>query len=55
MLQNHSEDELSISVGDRIGQLVVVPLVDVVAVEDPSLAERVTQRGVCGFGSSGVS
>lgn len=54
VLQNHSEDVLHVSVGQRVAQLVVAPLVAVVPVECDDVAGRDTARGADGFGSSGA-
>jgi dUTP pyrophosphatase len=51
LLNNDPADIFRISVGDRIAQLVLVPVAIAAAVEAPALAE--SARGEGGFGSSG--
>ncbi len=51
LLINHGHDPVSFEPGDRIAQLVVVPVPDVEWVETDELDD--TTRGVGGFGSSG--
>ena len=48
---NRSEDSFTIEKGDRIAQLVVVPIVEAQFIEVDEFAE--TKRGTGGFGSSG--
>ena len=48
---NRSEDSFTIEKGDRIAQLVVVPIVQAQFIEVDEFAE--TKRGTGGFGSSG--
>ena len=48
---NRSEDSFTIEKGDRIAQLVVVPIVKAQFIEVDEFAE--TKRGTGGFGSSG--
>ncbi len=48
---NRSEDSFTIEKGDRIAQLVVVPIVQAQFIEVDEFAE--TMRGTGGFGSSG--
>ena len=48
---NRSEDSFTIEKGDRIAQLVVVPIVQAQFIEVDEFAE--TKRGTAGFGSSG--
>ncbi|HEY2717078.1 MAG TPA: dUTP diphosphatase [Solirubrobacterales bacterium] len=51
LLNNDPADIFRISAGDRIAQLVLVPIAIAATVEVPALAESV--RGGGGFGSSG--
>src|SRR5690606_22577013 len=51
LLINHGHDPVSFAAGDRIAQLVIVPVPDVTWVEVDELDE--TPRGAGGFGSSG--
>ena len=48
---NRSEDSFTIEKGDRIAQVVVVPIVQAQFIEVDEFAE--TKRGTGGFGSSG--
>ncbi|MBQ3843105.1 MAG: dUTP diphosphatase [Ruminiclostridium sp.] len=50
-LINHSSEPYTIRNGDRIAQLVVMPVIDTDFVEADELSE--TQRGSGGFGSTG--
>jgi dUTP pyrophosphatase len=52
-LINHGEEDFTIARGDRIAQMVVGPVVQVALKPVTSLDE--TERGACGFGSSGQS
>ena len=51
-LYNHGAESRTISHGDRIAQLVVVPVLDPVFEETDELSE--TLRGTGGFGSTGT-
>ncbi len=51
ILINHGEEDFVIRRGDRIGQLVIAPVVQAAWVEVESLDETV--RGAGGFGSTG--
>ena len=51
ILVNHGEEDLVIRRGERIGQLVIAPVVQAVWAEVASLDETV--RGAGGFGSTG--
>lgn len=51
LLNNDPADIFRIAVGDRIAQLVLVPIAVAAVVETPALAE--SARGEGGFGSSG--
>ena len=51
-LINHSENDYTIRNGDRIAQLVIMPLESVSFVEKEALSD--TTRGDGGFGSTGV-
>jgi dUTP pyrophosphatase len=51
ILINHGEEDFVIRRGDRIGQLVIAPVVQAAWAEVDSLDE--TQRGAGGFGSTG--
>jgi dUTP pyrophosphatase len=51
LLINHGHESVSFAAGDRIAQLVIVPVPDVTWVEVDELDE--TPRGAGGFGSSG--
>ena len=51
ILINHGEEDFVIRRGDRIGQLVIAPVVQAVWAEVASLDETV--RGAGGFGSTG--
>jgi dUTP pyrophosphatase len=53
LLINHGAQTLDIKRGDRIGQLVVVPVAHAEALEVAELDE--TERGARGFGSTGVA
>jgi dUTP pyrophosphatase len=53
MLINHGAQTLDIKRGDRIGQLVIVPVAYAEALEVAELDE--TERGARGFGSTGVA
>jgi dUTP pyrophosphatase len=50
-LHNHGEEAQSIKAGDRIAQLVILPVVQTTIVEVEELDE--TERGEGGFGSTG--
>lgn len=52
LLINHGDQDLVISRGDRIAQLVIAPVIQVDCTEVVSLDE--TARGEGGFGSTGV-
>lgn len=52
ILVNLGQEDFRITRGDRIAQLVVAPVTQVVLVETDSLAS--TRRGKGGFGSTGV-
>ncbi len=52
-LINHGEDDFVIARGDRIAQMVIVPVPQVTIEEVSALDE--TPRGIGGFGSSGKS
>jgi dUTP pyrophosphatase len=51
ILINHGEEDFTIRRGERIGQLVIAPVVQAAWVEVDSLDE--TARGAGGFGSTG--
>lgn len=51
-IHNDSEEERMITPGERIGQVVFIPYVNVSFVEVDELEE--TERGAEGFGSTGV-
>ena len=51
LLNNDPADIFRVSAGDRIAQLVLVPVAIAAAVEAPELAD--SARGEGGFGSSG--
>ena len=51
ILINHGEEDFTIRRGERIGQLVIAPVVQAVWAEVDSLDE--TARGAGGFGSTG--
>ena len=51
-LHNDSNEEKTIEVGERIGQVVFIPYINVSFVEVDKLEE--TERGDGGFGSTGV-
>lgn len=53
ILINHGEDEIALERGERIAQLVVVPVVDQEFVEVDQLPP--SERGDGGFGSTGRS
>ena len=48
---NHSDESFVIKNGDRIAQLVIIPVCSAEFIEDDSLSE--TERGEGGFGSTG--
>lgn len=52
LLINHGPDSFLIEPGDRIAQLVIAPVVQVILEESENLEE--TQRGSGGFGSTGT-
>ena len=52
ILINHGAEDVTLQRGDRIAQLVVVPIAEVDLVEVDALPE--SQRGDGGFGSSGT-
>jgi dUTP pyrophosphatase len=52
ILLNTSDDELELTHGDRIAQLVIAPVAQAFLVEVDGLSD--TERGDGGFGSSGV-
>ncbi|MFI4935054.1 MAG: dUTP diphosphatase [Caulobacterales bacterium] len=51
ILINHGEDDFVIRRGDRIGQLLIAPVIQAALVEVSALDE--TERGAGGFGSTG--
>jgi dUTP pyrophosphatase len=51
ILINHGEDDFVVRRGERIGQLIIAPVVQAVWAETESLDE--TGRGAGGFGSTG--
>ncbi len=51
ILINHGEEDFTIRRGERIGQLIIAPVVQAVLAEVDSLDETV--RGAGGFGSTG--
>lgn len=53
IMMNHSDTPFTIFDGDRIAQAVLAPYYRAVFVED-KINEDETQRGVAGFGSTGV-
>lgn len=52
LLINHGAADYSISVGDRIAQLVIAPVVQVIFRTVDELSD--TDRGIDGFGSTGM-
>jgi dUTP pyrophosphatase len=52
ILINHGPDEVTLQRGDRVAQLVVVPVVEAELVAVDTLPD--SQRGTGGFGSSGT-
>lgn len=53
-LINHSKDDYTVSIGDRIAQLVVQPVLYPEFVQVDSLDNKVSEtRGAAGFGSTG--
>jgi dUTP pyrophosphatase len=52
-LINHGEEDFAVKPGDRVAQLVVLPVCQAVFVHDDELTE--TNRGMGGFGSTGKS
>jgi dUTP pyrophosphatase len=52
ILMNHSDQVFKVSVGDRIAQIVVAPVVQ--AKFEWSNSTQITERGSGGFGSTGV-
>lgn len=52
LLINHGPDSFLIEPGDRIAQLVIAPVVQVILEESENLKD--TQRGSGGFGSTGT-
>jgi dUTP pyrophosphatase len=52
ILINHGGEEITLRRGDRIAQLLVVPIAEAIMVEVEALPE--SQRGAGGFGSSGI-
>lgn len=55
LLINHSFDQFRINVGDRIAQMVVVPVKALLTMAHMTAGLRETGRGGCGFGSTGVA
>ena len=53
ILANFGQDDFKVNVGDRIAQLVIAPVLQPVVVETTEVDS--TDRGVGGFGSTGVS
>lgn len=53
LLFNHSDQDFHVAVGDRVAQLILEAIAVADVVEVPDLPE--TQRGVGGFGSTGIS
>lgn len=53
VLQNHGAEPFTVAVGDRIAQLMVVPVIDWTLAKTTSLPG--SERGEGGFGSSGVA
>lgn len=51
ILVNHGKDPYQVTRGDRIAQMVIAPVTQVIAIEVTSLDD--TARGAGGFGSSG--
>ena len=51
-LHNHSEEAAVISHGERIAQLIITPYLTAEFTEKEVLEE--TERGFCGFGSTGI-
>jgi len=49
---NHGSELIVISVGDRIGQMLILPVPETEIVQVDELSE--TNRGAGGFGSTGV-
>ena len=52
LLNNDSNDSFAIEIGDRIAQLIVMPISTINFEQVEELTE--SQRGVSGFGSSGI-
>ena len=55
LVHNFSEEDFRIQPGDRIAQLVIVPIPTVKIVEVRKFTEEETVRGTGGFGSSGAN
>lgn len=53
ILQNHSEDELCFQPGDRVAQLIIQSVVNVIPIPVQELS--CTTRGGLGFGSTDIS
>ncbi len=54
-LFNSSDEDFKVNDGDRIAQLLVLPLDKVALVATQELPEGIDDRGEAGFGSSGVA
>ena len=52
VLHNHSRETVRFQAGDRVAQLLILPVAGVGVVEVTALAE--TDRGGAGFGSTGA-
>ena len=53
ILINHSQEEFAISIGMKIAQIVIKPVITVTVEQVEELSQ--TQRGTGGFGSTGIN
>lgn len=54
ILANHSDNDFQVSVGDRIAQMVIAPVIQA-TFEEIKEFEKETDRGLGGFGSTGIN
>lgn len=53
-LYNRSQEDIIIADGDRVAQLVILPVMSGYAIEEVKDFDGTTERGVGGFGSTGT-
>jgi dUTP pyrophosphatase len=51
MVYNSTNEDINISIGDRIGQIIIIPYPEIEFVEVDELSD--SERGTGGYGSSG--